>query len=127
MASKALAGSVVCFPRPMCQNDDGDKKGGRLFWRGRLLRAVSRCPLGERVCCVCVCVHVDAEAPFVVCFSVPSAHPSVTELSCCSYRTEMAERKHSDECVPRHPGTPLESGSGESRVGRATSADSIER
>ena len=27
VASQALAGSVVCFPRPTCQNDrDGDKK-----------------------------------------------------------------------------------------------------
>ena len=56
VASQALAGSVVRFPRPTCLNDDDEdkKKGGRLFLGGRLLRAVSRCTLGERVCCVCV-------------------------------------------------------------------------
>ena len=45
---------------------------------------------------------------FVVCC------PWVIASSCCSYRTEMAKRKLSDECVPRLPGTPPESGSGES-------------
>ena len=42
---------------------------------------------------------------FVVCY------PWVTASSCCSYGTELAKRKHTDECVPRHPGTPPESGS----------------
>ena len=92
VASQALAGSVVCFLRPTCLNDDDEDKKKKVA-----------CSWEVGSCDPCRVVLSVNE--FVVCC------PWVTASSCCSYRTELAKRKHTDECVPRHPGTPPESGS----------------